>query len=105
MHCAPTVSLIAFAVWSYNVNFDAQAAEGRVASLAQEIEAEKEKIAVLKAEWAYLNRPERLRRLSEAHFETLRLVAVRLDHFGDPGDLPDAGTGTITGVLTTAAQE
>jgi hypothetical protein len=41
--------------------------EARLASLNQEIRRNQEAIHVLKAEWAYLNDPARLRQLSERH--------------------------------------
>lgn len=79
--------LVAVGYWSYTI-FDAtRAAERRVATLDKMIWEETEKIEVLRAEWAYLNRPERLLRLAEANFETLGLVPIRADHYADPGTL------------------
>ena len=73
-----------FATWAYRVNNDTRDAMGRVASLQREIRSERETIAVLEAEWAYLNRPDRLLALSEEHFTELRLMPLHPDHFSDP---------------------
>ena len=70
-----------FATWAYQVNYATRAAAARVAALEAGIELESERIDVLAAEWAYLNRPERLLRLAEANFETLGLVPMRPEHF------------------------
>jgi cell division protein FtsL len=42
-----------------------QHAEGRVAELEKSINMEQERIRMLKAEWAHLNRPERLEKLAQ----------------------------------------
>lgn len=77
------ILVIAAATWAYRVNYRTQDAMGRVASLQRQIAFERETIAVLRAEWAYLNRPERLLALSEAHFIDLRLMPLHPDHFSD----------------------
>jgi hypothetical protein len=76
--------VMVFATWAYRVNNDTRDAMGRVASLQREIRNERETIAVLEAEWAYLNRPDRLLALSEEHFTELRLMPLHPDHFSDP---------------------
>ncbi len=99
--------LILSAYWAYSVNYTTRAAERRVATIENQIIQETDKIEVLRAEWAYLNRPERLTRLAEANFEILRLVPVRADHYGDIADVPDEGDGLgglITNTLTAAAR-
>lgn len=100
--------LIVSAFWAYNVNYATRDAERRVVALSAQIDAEAEKIEVLSAEWAYLNRPERLVRLAEANFEVLRLVPVRADHYGDIRDIPQEGDGLdglIMNTLTAAARD
>lgn len=100
--------LMLSAYWAYSVNYTTRTAEGRVAALETQIIKETDKIEVLRAEWAYLNRPERLTRLAEANFEMLRLVPVRADHYGDVASIPKEGdglSGLIINTLTAAARD
>lgn len=78
------IMVVASATWAYKVNYRTQAALDRVAQLERDINAEAEAISVLQAEWAYLNRPERLRALAELHFAELQLMPLHPDHFSDP---------------------
>ena len=56
---------------------------GRLADLRQEIADEREAIAVLEAEWAYLNRPDRLKALVAANAAELGLEELTPDRFGE----------------------
>lgn len=80
--------LIGFASWAYRVNYDTRAAVSRVDQLHRAIAEEKAALAILRAEWAYLNRPERLRALAEQHFDELRLMPIDASHFGSVADVP-----------------
>ena len=75
--------LVVFAYWAYNVNYETQQAVSRVETLRSNIAQEREAISVLRAEWAYLNRPDRLRELAEVHFVELGLMPMNADHFGE----------------------
>ena len=71
------------ATWAYRVNYATQEALNRVADLHAAIAAESEAIAVLHAEWAYLNRPDRLRALVTLHAEALGLQDLAPEQFGE----------------------
>lgn len=71
------------AYWAYNENYRTQAALKRINSLQVQIANEREAISILNAEWAYLNRPERLRDLVDLNFADLMLVPLSSDHFGE----------------------
>lgn len=47
-------------------------------AMHQQLAKDKESIHVLKAEWAYLNQPDRLRRLAEKHLNLEHVMADRL---------------------------
>ena len=80
--------LTVLAYWAYSENYKTQAEIERVEALRYEIADRREAIAILTAEWAYLNRPDRLRRLAEINFETLKLIPMTADHFGTLDELP-----------------
>jgi hypothetical protein len=84
VHLSALVLLAVLATWAYRVNYATQEALDRVAELRVEVAAEREAIAVLRAEWAYLNRPDRLQALVTRHAETLRLVPLAPEHFASP---------------------
>ncbi|QHQ34041.1 cell division protein FtsL [Algicella marina] len=85
---AAVALVVAFAFWAYGVNYATQDAERRVAALRQSIAEEKAAIAMLRAEWAYLNRPDRLRELAEEHFGELGLMPLDAAHFSEAELLP-----------------
>lgn len=76
------------ATWAYRVNYATQEAMNRVADLRAQIDEEQEALAVLRAEWAYLNRPDRLKALVKANEKALGLVDLTPDQFGDIASVP-----------------
>lgn len=78
-----TVSLlIGLAFWAYHENYKTQEAIEKTEQLQREIGAARERLSVLRAEWAYLNRPDRLRDLAELNFTRLGLLPLRPGQFG-----------------------
>jgi len=80
---AQAMVVISLAYWAYNENYATHDALRRVDNLQREIGRSRESLGVLKAEWAYLNRPDRLRELAELNFDVLGLVPLQAEHFGD----------------------
>lgn len=75
--------VLASGYWAYSENYETQAALRRVNALKAQIDEKREAIAVLTAEWAYLNRPDRLRDLVELNFADLQLLEILPDHYAD----------------------
>ncbi|MER2508845.1 cell division protein FtsL [Amaricoccus sp.] len=85
LYASSAVLVVVCATWAYRVNYATQEAMNRVADLRAEIAREREALGVLEAEWAYLNRPDRLRALVDANATTLALVELTPGQFADVG--------------------
>lgn len=59
--------LIAFSFVIYEVKYETREMDQRVAALRLDIRKERDAIAILRAEWSHLNRPERVERLARKH--------------------------------------
>ncbi len=60
----------------YSVKFKVQTLQAQIAEIERDIETERETANVVAAEWAYLTRPERLRKLS-ANYLGSRDTSIR----------------------------
>lgn len=58
----------------FHISFQVSAMEQELSSLNTQIRKEKESVHVLKAEWTYLNRPERIERLSQSLLPDLSVL-------------------------------
>lgn len=76
------LALIALGFWAYRENYATQAALKEVEGLQRQIVGLREALTVQKAEWAYLNRPDRLRELATANFDRLGLMPMEPSQFG-----------------------
>ena len=57
------VSISAFGL--YSVKFKVQTLRNQIADVERQLESERESMNVVAAEWAYLNRPERIQKLAD----------------------------------------
>ena len=101
------LAVMGLAFWAYHENYQTQKAQKDMAKLRAEIRALYDTRAMLRAEWAYLNRPERLTELAELNFIRLGLLPFgaeqsgRVDQVGFPQEeaLPITDPVEIQGTL------
>ena len=74
--------VFSLAFWAYRENYATQQVLSETQRLQREIGSAKLRLSVLRAEWAYLNRPDRLMELSEINYDRLGLQPLRPDQFG-----------------------
>ena len=82
LYILTSLAVIGLAFWAYRENYATQQALNEADKLRDGIRAAHSRLAVLKAEWAYQNRPDRLRDLAELNFERLGLLPLHPDQFG-----------------------
>ncbi len=82
LYILTALAVFGLAFWAYRENYATQEVLSETQRLQRDIGTAQARLAVLKAEWAYLNRPDRLRELAEINFDRLRLLPLRPDQFG-----------------------
>lgn len=81
-YVATVLGLVGLAFWAYGQNHQTQQAMREVRQLRAEIHALRLTLDVQTAEWAFLNRPDRLRELAELNFDRLQLLPMTGARFG-----------------------
>lgn len=111
------LALIALGFWAYRENYATQTAIRDVRALQGEIANLREALSVQRAEWAYLNRPDRLRELATINFDRLGLFPMEPGQFGSAAQVaypvpelpaitgPVDVMGEITAVEDTVADQ
>lgn len=80
--------VIVGALITYDMKRKAEHAADRVASLEREIAAEKDRIAMLKAQWSVLTQPGRLQAIVEQHKDTFKLAPFSATQVATIGEIP-----------------
>ncbi len=83
-------AIMVMAVTLFLITYQAQNVEKEVAALNREVIAEQEAIHVLRAEWSYLNRPERLSALAERHLGLQAIAPAQMIAAKQLNGLPEA---------------
>jgi hypothetical protein len=81
------ILVMALAFWAYRENYATQTQLKDMAKVQNQIAALRDEIAMQKAEWAYLNRPTRLRDLAALNFDRLGLMPMAALQLGAASDV------------------
>ena len=80
MRIALLTSLFIFcvisAIWAYQMNYETRAKKKQILEVTKKINFTLNRIELLRAEWAFLNSPERLSRLVDENFLNLNLIPI-----------------------------
>jgi hypothetical protein len=82
LYVLTALGVLGLAFWAYRENYATQEMLSQTQDLQHRIGRARQRLGVLRAEWAYLNRPDRLRELAELNFGRLGLLPLRPDQFG-----------------------
>ena len=88
LHIIAIGALVSSAVYAYSIKYETTLEAEQLQKLKAKAQRERDAIAVLKAEWQFLNRPDRLQALADRHLDLQPLVinqVVRLS------DIPNRG--------------
>ncbi len=77
------LAVLGLGFWAYHEHYQTRDVLREVQALQREIASLREALALQNAEWAYLNRPDRLRDLAALNFDRLGLMALEPTQFGD----------------------
>jgi cell division protein FtsL len=72
------LGLVAIAYVIYQVKYESRALDAEITALGRQIDDERDAIAVLRAEWSLLNRPERIERLAQKYLKLAPAKPVQL---------------------------
>ncbi len=75
--------LISSAAFVYGVKYEVQGQMKQAAEVERRIAKEKETIALLRAEWSHLNRPEYLQALAQKHLNMKNQSVQQMGKFAD----------------------
>ena len=92
LHIVAISALIASALYAYSIKYETLYYAEQIAKLKTRVHRERDTIAVLKAEWQLLNRPDRLQAIADKHLSDLQPLDVRqLARMADLPSRPQRG--------------
>jgi cell division protein FtsL len=71
-------ALVGSALYAYSVKYETILFSEQIVKVQHAIEREQDRIATLRAEWAYVTRPERLQMLADKHLEMQQLATTQI---------------------------
>ncbi len=69
LHVVAIGALVSSALYAYTIKYETTLEAEQLQKIRMKAQRERDAIAVLKAEWQYLNRPDRVQALAERHLD------------------------------------
>nr|WP_204262686.1 hypothetical protein [Methylobacterium sp. BTF04] len=85
------MGLIGSAIYAYSIKYDTLYQSSQVSKATSQLHRERQAIAVLRAEWQLLTRPDRLQAAVERHLALEPIGTAHLGRFSDLPVRPDRG--------------
>lgn len=89
LHIFAISGLIASAGYAYSIKYDTLYYAEQVAKLKTKLQRERDAIAVLQAEWQFLDRPDRLQAAADHHLDLQPLKIQQLARLSDLPNRPE----------------
>jgi cell division protein FtsL len=88
LHVVAIGALVSSALYAYSIKYETTLQAEQLQKLKAKAQRERDAIAVLKAEWQFLNRPERLQALADKHLDLHPLTTAQIVRLSD---IPNRG--------------
>ncbi len=93
----------------YTMKHEVQRLESKLQSLHRQLASEREAVRILRAEWSFLNNPERIGKLTARHLDLTPVSVHRISamarlpfkEVSDRADIPDHAAQTSSAKLST----
>jgi cell division protein FtsL len=72
------VALVGSALYAYSIKYQTILRAEQITKMKHEVKAERDAIAVLRAEWTFLTRPERIQQLADKHLDLQQLAVSQI---------------------------
>jgi hypothetical protein len=93
LHFAAISALVGSAGYAYSIKYETLYHAEQVVKLKGKVQRERDAIAVLRAEWAHLNRPDRLQAAVESHLDLKPMSVQQLARLADLPNRPPREDG------------
>ncbi|WGD28783.1 hypothetical protein AncyloWKF20_13365 [Ancylobacter sp. WKF20] len=99
LNAVSLIALLAAAGAVYHVKYSAASEAQKIAQLRDEIRAERDRIALLNAEWARRTAPDRIQALAENHLDMRPLDVDHMDRLASLPAKPEQNTDALGGMI------
>lgn len=83
LHCVAIAALVSSALYAYSIKYGTTLEAAQLQKVRAQAQREREMIAVLRAEWAFLNRPDRVQDLADRHLDLTPVKTHQIVRFSD----------------------